>query len=514
MAVAGGEMGMDKTLDRTPIVWTIAGSDSGGGAGIQADLHTIAALGGYGCSVISAVTAQNSVAVRLVEAVSDAMFLSQLESLADDMPADVIKIGLISTVNQVEMLAQFLAELAVKPYVIYDPIAVASSGANMAQAGLQQAVLDTLLPHIDLLTPNADELEILTKVIITSSHDIRRSAKVLLDKGCGSILIKGGHLELVDDVCMDFWTNGEREIVLGTTRIDSPHSHGTGCSLSSAIATVLALDYPIEDALVLAKAYLNQGLKAASAKGKGPGPVAHLGWPTDPDHFPDVILPGSELGRLLNLKGELAEGQGFASCDTDKLGLYPVVDSVAWCQKLLDMGIKTLQLRIKDKTDAEVEADVIAAIALGKQYQARMFINDYWQLAIKHGAYGVHLGQEDLNDAVLPQISRAGLRLGLSTHGYYEMLRAKKLKPSYIALGHIFPTQTKDMPSRPQGLVRLEKYAALMNDIPTVAIGGINLERAPQVWQTGVGSIAVVTAITLADDAQAVVNAFNAVMES
>lgn len=502
-------------MKETPIVWTIAGSDSGGGAGIQADLHTIAALGGYGCSVISAVTAQNSVAVKLVEAVSDEMFLSQLQVLAQDMPAQIIKVGLLSTVSHVQILAEFLksiSESGDKPYVIYDPIAVASSGQSMADNGLQDAVMNQLLPYIDLLTPNADELEEFTQVVITSSHDIRRSAKVLLDKGCRSVLIKGGHLELVDNLCMDFWTDGEREIVLGSPRIDSDHKHGTGCSLSSAIATALARDFPIEDALVLAKAYLNQGLKAATGKGKGPGPVAHLGWPENPDDFPEVILPGSELGRLLNLQGELEEGEGFASCDTLQLGLYPVVDSVQWCQKLLDMGVKTLQLRIKDLPEAEVEQDIIAAIALGKKYQARLFINDYWQLAVKHGAYGVHLGQEDINDAVLPQISRAGLRLGISTHGYYEMLRAKKIRPSYIALGHIFPTQTKDMPSRPQGLERLAKYAALVPEMPTVAIGGINLERAPAVWQAGVGSIAVVTAITLADDPAAVVDAFNEIM--
>lgn len=134
-----------------------------------------------------------------------------------------------------------------------------------------------------------------------------------------------------------------------------------------------------------------------------------------------------------------------------RLGLYPVVDSVAWIERLLKAGVRTLQLRIKDRRDSEVEDDVIAAIALGRRYHARLFINDYWQLAIKHQAYGVHLGQEDLETTDLSAIRQAGLRLGVSTHDDMEIDVALAARPSYIALGHVFPTQTKQMPSAPQG---------------------------------------------------------------
>ncbi|URN99505.1 thiamine phosphate synthase [Leclercia adecarboxylata] len=186
-----------------------------------------------------------------------------------------------------------------------------------------------------------------------------------------------------------------------------------------------------------------------------------------------------------------------------RLGLYPVVDSVAWIERLLAAGVKTLQLRIKDKQDDEVEADVIAAIALGRRYDARLFINDYWRLAIKHQAYGVHLGQEDLQATDLEAIRAAGLRLGVSTHDDMEIDVALAARPSYIALGHVFPTQTKQMPSAPQGLEQLARHIERLGDYPTVAIGGISLERAPAVLATGVGSIAVVSAITQADDWQA-----------
>jgi len=183
-----------------------------------------------------------------------------------------------------------------------------------------------------------------------------------------------------------------------------------------------------------------------------------------------------------------------------RLGLYPVVETVAWLERLLDAGVRTLQLRIKDLPETAVEQTIARAVALGKGYQARLFINDYWRSAIKYQAYGVHLGQEDLDVADLDAVHRAGLRLGLSTHDDAELDRALAEQPSYIALGHVFPTQTKVMPSSPQGLSELQRHLLRLQGISTVAIGGISLERAPQVLATGVGSIAVVSAITQAAD--------------
>jgi thiamine-phosphate pyrophosphorylase len=187
-----------------------------------------------------------------------------------------------------------------------------------------------------------------------------------------------------------------------------------------------------------------------------------------------------------------------------RLGLYPVVDSVEWISRLLSAGVKTIQLRIKDMPDAAVEPAIIQAIELGRYYQARLFINDYWRLAIKHQAYGVHLGQEDLDTADLKGIYAAGLRLGVSTHNDAELARAEAIHPSYIALGHIFPTQTKEMPTAPQGLVELKRHIQQLDGrFPSVAIGGISIARTPEVLACGVGSVALVSAITQAADWQA-----------
>ncbi|WP_226574511.1 thiamine phosphate synthase [Mangrovibacter yixingensis] len=190
-----------------------------------------------------------------------------------------------------------------------------------------------------------------------------------------------------------------------------------------------------------------------------------------------------------------------------RMGLYPVVDSITWLERLLALGVKTLQIRIKDKPEHEVEQDIIQAIHLGQRYEARLFINDYWRLAIKHRAWGIHLGQEDLDTANLSAICDARLRLGVSTHDDAEIDRALSVRPSYIALGHIFPTQTKQMPSEPQGLQQLAGHIHRLQGYPTVAIGGISLARAPEVLATGVGSIAVVSAITQAQDWQSATKA-------
>lgn len=220
-------------------------------------------------------------------------------------------------------------------------------------------------------------------------------------------------------------------------------------------------------------------------------------------------MMSDDLTDSVNIKNNVIYNPIFATVPY-RMGLYPVVDGIIWIKRLLDLGVKTIQLRLKAgdwdtlsaTQKAQVTTTVKQAIALGRQYQARLFINDYWQLAIQHGAYGVHLGQEDIQSANLDAIADAGLRLGISTHHMAEVNVALGISPSYIALGHIFATQTKDMPSSPQGLVALEQQVKQLGDYPTVAIGGIDINKVPQVLMTGVPSIAAVSAITQADDWQ------------
>ena len=175
---------------------------------------------------------------------------------------------------------------------------------------------------------------------------------------------------------------------------------------------------------------------------------------------------------------------------------------------MLPLGLEIIQLRVKNLAENELEQVIITAVAMAKKYNTRLFINDYWQLAIKHGAYGVHIGQEDLQDADLATIQQSRIRLGISTHGCYEFLSAQRLQPSYLAIGAIFPTKTKDMTGQIQGIDNLRQVLSLRPEnkskIPVVAIGGINLDRASEVIATGVESIAVVTAITEAESSHGI----------
>jgi thiamine-phosphate pyrophosphorylase len=187
-------------------------------------------------------------------------------------------------------------------------------------------------------------------------------------------------------------------------------------------------------------------------------------------------------------------GDGFAPCPLS-LGLYAVLPDAAWVQRLARASVPTVQLRFKSTDVEAVRREVQAAVVAVRGTHTRLFINDHWQAAIEAGAYGVHLGQEDLDAADMKAIRRAGLSLGISTHGYAEMLRADLFRPSYIAIGAVYATTLKPMPTAPQGPGRLAAYARLMRGRSLVAIGGIDLQRLPEVLASGVGSVAVVRAL-------------------
>lgn len=210
-------------------------------------------------------------------------------------------------------------------------------------------------------------------------------------------------------------------------------------------------------------------------------------WPSNPADFGMQPFP---------------RDNAFAPCP-DRLGLYAVLPDAAWVGRMARAGVPTVQLRFKSDDPLAVEREVRAAVQAVRGTGALLFINDHWQLAIEAGAYGVHLGQEDLELADLQSIRAAGLRLGLSSHGYAEMLRADAVSPSYIAMGAVFATTLKRMTTAPQGTGRLRAYARLMADYPLVAIGGIDASQLPEVLASGVGSVAVVRALVAADQPEA-----------
>ncbi|BFU60669.1 MULTISPECIES: thiamine phosphate synthase [Rodentibacter] len=493
---------------KTKILWTVAGSDSCAGAGLQTDLHTFRDFEVIGNSIVTSVTAQHPKGVLCVTPVDDDTFRQQFEALLVQGYPDGIKIGLLCNANQVQILAKYIAQIRAnspKPLVVvYDPVAVASSGQTLSDSVSLPLVQAVLYPQIDLITPNGTELELLSGVSVENESAVISACKILLKQGIKAVLAKGGHFIWQGEIVVDYLVTPKETYHFRHSRLESINSHGTGCTYASACCAMLARGFSLEDAITVATAYLQQGLAEKTSRGQTAlCSLKHLGYPNRLSIFPDTVLASAPL---------TPSEKTFAKTEL-KLGLYPVVDSLEWIERLISAGVKTMQLRLKNLTAEQAEPLIMQAVELGKKFAVRLFINDFWRLAIKHQAYGVHLGQEDLATADLNAIANAGLRLGVSTHGYFEIMRVLPLRPSYIALGHIFPTQTKQMPSQPQGLANLARYAELLNDTPLVAIGGIKAEHFSPIRTLGVGSIAVVTAITQAENWRNAVNHLQGLME-
>ena len=273
---------------------------------------------------------------------------------------------------------------------------------------------------------------------------------------------------------------------------DTPHSP----AFVAVLLAAMSLHFPAHDALCIARAWQ-------------PGTT---GWPRDFARFPRV--------RHAALAAPGQAPAPFAPCPPD-LGLYAVVPGAEWIERLVPLAVPTVQLRFKSDDAAAVRGEVARAAQAARGRASRLFINDHWRVALDHhaamggdsGIYGIHLGQEDLDQADLDAIRASGLRLGVSTHGYAEMLRVAAIGPSYLALGAIFPTTTKVMPTAPQGMGRFQAYVALMQPVmpALVGIGGVNGGNLREVLDVGVGSAAVVRAITEAGDVPAAVASLNAI---
>jgi len=471
-----------------PIVWTIAGSDSGGGAGIQADLKTFHALGAYGCSVVTALTAQNTTGISRIEYQSDDMMEAQLSALANDLHPAAVKIGMLGTASVIRKVAAHLA--SIQPFTVLDPVLVSSSGTSLVEKDALEAMIQHLLPHVDLLTPNIAEAEALLGRRIEHHAQMPDAATDLLKCGVSSVLLKGGHAP--GGFCQDFWTDGRLRLWITSPRQDVADSHGTGCTLSSAIAACKALNFSELDALVIAKAFVNQGLRGTLHVGRGRKPLSHTGWPTDPRDLPWITHRADDArARIV-----------FPGIGSERIGLYPVVDRAAWLRKLLPLGVRTIQLRIKDLGNTMLEEEIRAGIDAARHFNANLYINDHWSLALKHGAYGVHLGQEDLPGSDLRALAAAGIRLGVSTRSYFELAQAMSVQPSYVAIGSVFPTASKTIDYDPLGLGHFRRLRKLI-DLPVVAIGGITLEQAENVWLAGADGMAVISDVVNAPNPSA-----------
>ena len=258
-------------------VLTIAGSDSGGGAGIQADLKTFAANGCYGMSVITALTAQNTRGVTAIHALPPSFAVEQMTAVLTDIGTDAIKIGMLYSAELIEAVAETLNNF--RPHnIVLDPVMVAQSGDKLLQDEAIQAIKEHLMPVADVVTPNLPEAEVLLGQKIESYQDVQRAARELSQVGGRSILIKGGHMAESKSTDLLYLTEEDRFVRLEADRIDSRNNHGTGCTLSSAIAAHMARGNDIEEAVNKSKTFIQNAIRAGAAYniGHGHGPVHHF----------------------------------------------------------------------------------------------------------------------------------------------------------------------------------------------------------------------------------------------
>lgn len=255
------------------IALTIAGSDSGGGAGIQADLKTFAAFGVFGTSAIVAVTAQNTLGVRAVHAIPVPVVRAQLDALAADLPPAALKTGMLATSELIRAVADVLLQRRWAPYVL-DPVMVATSGDRLLDEGAQRTLLERLVPLATLVTPNLDEAALLTGRPVSDVPGMLAAGRTLLEAGAGAVLVKGGHLRGGDTLTDVLVTrDGTRHFT--HARQATTSTHGTGCTLSAAVTAGLALGLPLEPAVERALGYLQRAIAAAPGLGRGHGPLRH-----------------------------------------------------------------------------------------------------------------------------------------------------------------------------------------------------------------------------------------------
>jgi hydroxymethylpyrimidine/phosphomethylpyrimidine kinase len=264
------------TAGRTPIALTIAGSDSSGGAGIQADLKTFSAFGVYGAAVITALTAQNTRGVLAVEPVAAAFVAAQIDAVLSDLDVGAIKTGMLANAGIVEAVARCLRSAPRRPLIV-DPVMVATSGDVLLAPDAVDALKRELIPLATLITPNLPEAaRLLGASEAASEAEAVAQAEALQALGCGAVLLKGGHAS--GEAAVDHLCDGTGVERLVRPRIDTPHTHGTGCTLSAAIAALLAQGARLREAVARAKAFVWQALEAGRAigVGRGNGPVDHL----------------------------------------------------------------------------------------------------------------------------------------------------------------------------------------------------------------------------------------------
>lgn len=473
---------------------TVAGSDSGGGAGIQADLKTFAALGVYGSSVITAITAQNTMGVTRSQGISADMVGDQIDAVLSDIGADAIKTGMLYDGDIIEHLTNKLDFYDVGCLIV-DPVMIATSGVRLLNESGVNALRSKLLPRAAFITPNVDEASVLCGYSIESQADLKRAAGDLHHMGADFVVITG---ITKNDQCIDLGFDGQEYRELTGPLIDTTNTHGTGCSFSAALTAYMAQGLSPWSAVAMAKKYIDIGLRYAYQVGGGRGPINHMAafFPGDLANInvcqtraqafdswgSKIDLPAGPLLNVI-IGGPLCAGKNYAE-----------ITRIA-----VKNGARLIQLREKEGDTGQL---VNIAMEMGKvchEYNALFVVNDRVDIAMASGADGLHIGQDDL----APQMARAILGpekiIGVSAGNMGEAEAAAAGGADYLGVGPVYPTLSKDCKNVACGNELIAQIVDRLS-IPVIAIGGINTANTPPIIKAGASGIAVISAILGAND--------------
>lgn len=470
-----------------PRLLTVAGSDSGGGAGIQADLKTFTAFGTYGMSVVTAVTAQNTRAVQGVYPLTPAQVDEQLQAVLSDIGVDAVKTGALVHADIIEVVAARLRQYAADANspssrsvnLVVDPVMIAKSGDPLLEDDAVDALRQHLIPLAAVVTPNIPEVEVLTGMSVRSRDDMVEAGRRLLGFGAQAVLVTGGHLTGVqaDDVLVTAdgvrWFPGPK--------IDTPHTHGTGCTLSAAVAAGLGHGLGLVEAVARAKEYVTAAIADAPRIGGGHGPTNHLVWLQQRD---GTAHPALRKRRL-----------------EEQLALYLIVDAktpLHLVEKLLDAGVGTIQLREKTLSPGLQVPVARQLLRLCRAKGALFLVNDHVDVALAVGADGVHIGQDDMPVSEARLLLGPDAVIGATARTPTDAQAAAAHGADYVGVGPIYESVTK--PGRtPLGVEAVRRIREAIS-LPIVGISGIAPGRARPVVEAGAAGVAVISGVLRAED--------------
>lgn len=464
---------------------TIAGSDSCGGAGIQADIKTMTALGVYSASVITSVTSQNTKGVYGVEPIRRDVVESQLNAIFQDMVVDSVKIGMLGGADVMKTVATCIKKYKPKNIVL-DPVMVSTSGSALMNEDAVSVLVDYLLPLATLVTPNIPEAERLSGIKICGEEDFDRAAQVITRLGCSSVLIKGGHLEGCEKVDR-LYVGGKLTASYHSASVVTRNTHGTGCTLSSAIASLLARGETMEKAVGHAVKYLHGAICSGQDinQGSGHGPVCHnFMYKSADDSHAVKPLDGVSLQFISHCNDRHSYADGI--------------------ELALKGGCRWVQLRMKDASDEEFIATAEKVRRMCSEYNATFIIDDRVKLVKAVGADGVHLGKNDMPVDEARKILGNEYIIGGTANTIDDVERLYLAGADYIGCGPFRFTTTKKNLSPMLGAEGYKKITCGMRQrgiaLPIVAIGGIMPQDVQGIMDTGVSGIAVSGAVLNADN--------------